>query len=295
MNQNIVMIFLLLTLSLFGSFGNTGAFKNASPVQAQTAFAPGGTDSGQKPAESLQETALPHPRLILHAGGVVDGQPGTNSKEAFDASYAEGDRYIETDFNWTSDGSLALIHDWEQQDKFCPELALHKAPSEAVFAAAKIMGKYDSMTIGDLAEWLRAHRDVQLITDIKEDNVKALKLIAEKYPDLVWQLIPQIYAYDEYDAVKALGYDRIILTLYTMPLKEKKNAGKVAAFAEEHGLYAVTMDKTLAAGLKSDSPYFTKGITVYAHTVDDPAEAERLTALGIYGVYSDLLLSSEPD
>ncbi len=59
-----------------------------------------------------------------------------------------------------------------------------------------------------LAEILQQHPQVSVITDTKEDNLAILTYIQKNYPQIVAQVIPQIYQYEEYDAVKALGYDK---------------------------------------------------------------------------------------
>lgn len=53
--------------------------------------------------------------LIAHAGGIIKGVMYTNSLEAINNSYNKGFRYIELDFNWTNDGELVLIHDWDDE------------------------------------------------------------------------------------------------------------------------------------------------------------------------------------
>ena len=68
-----------------------------------------------------------------------------------------------------------------------------------------------------LAEILQQHPQVHIITDTKESNVEILTFIQKKYPQVVKQIIPQIYQYDEWEAVNKLGYQQIILTLYKMP------------------------------------------------------------------------------
>ena len=53
-------------------------------------------------------------KYIAHGAGTVGGRPCTSSLEALNESYRNRFRFIELDFNWTTDNELALVHDWER-------------------------------------------------------------------------------------------------------------------------------------------------------------------------------------
>ena len=62
----------------------------------------------------------PHPArppLIAHAGGGIAGVTYSNSREALDHSYGKGLRLFEIDLNWTTDGHLVLVHDWQDSSR----------------------------------------------------------------------------------------------------------------------------------------------------------------------------------
>ena len=51
-------------------------------------------------------------RFIAHAGGAIEGQTYTNTKEALERANGNGFRLIELDFSQTADGILVAVHDW---------------------------------------------------------------------------------------------------------------------------------------------------------------------------------------
>lgn len=144
---------------------------------------------------------------------------------------------------------------------------------------------FQDLTLFDmdmLSEWLKKHRDVHIITDVKKDNIKLHTLIKEKYSVIQKQIIPQIYSPEEFDEVKSLGYDNIILTLYNLNMDDNE----IIRFATENSLFAVTINKergfsTLPSLLKE------KGIRTYVHTINTLDIVEKLKENGVFGFYTD--------
>ncbi len=235
--------------------------------------------------QSSKSEAVAEPsKYIMHAGGITDwGLAGSSSLEAMNHSYRLGYRYIEADFNWTSDGELVGVHDWatnySQDGK---PLSMTQFEQER-----SIKCNYTSPTLAELAAWTLLHPDVKIVTDIKERNVEGAKVIAERYPALRDQFIVQIYSYAEYDAVKALGFNNIILTVYAMPYRDKTNAGKLRDFALNHKLAGLTFPLELAELPDYINILNQARTPLYVHTVNGAEEQKRLLDLGCYGVYTD--------
>ena len=224
------------------------------------------------------------PEKIIHAAGEIDGIVGSNSLEALNATYAKGYRFIEIDFVLSSDGHPVCLHDWSKY--YSLQLTNHPITKES-FSHVIIFGKYTSMSLDSLAEWLKTHSDVYIITDIKEDNLSVLRSIAKKHPEIIPNLIPQIYQYDEYLPVRSLGFQNIILTLYRLPTYfDKANAVYNAQYAKQYELLAVTADATLATA--EFIAEFTKNdVPLYVHTVNDEAEQKKFLDMGVSGIYTD--------
>ncbi len=235
--------------------------------------------------QGFDKVTLPSlPEKIIHAGGAIGGYVGSNSLEALNRSYSLGRRFIEMDFVLSSDGIPVCLHDWSM---FYSN-ALTETPITAEeFAGVRIFNEYTAVTLDTLVLWLNTHPDAYIITDIKEDNVNVLRQIAEKHPEIVPRLLPQIYDYEEYAPVRAMGYANIILTLYRLPTYEDKaDAKKNAAFAKTHGLLAVTADVTLVDPAFA-SEFVRAGVPLFVHTVNDTATQDSLRAMGVSGIYTD--------
>lgn len=223
------------------------------------------------------------PEFIAHAGGNIDTLTGTNSLEALNASYEKGFLFIELDFNWTTDNYLVLIHDWKESVNRLFSV-YPKDYSLSEFRKFKMIKNLTQMTLDDLVNWLDKHPGVFIITDIKQRNVNGLKLISRKYKNIRSQIIPQIYQFTEYNPVRNLGFDNIILTLY----KKNYSDDILLEFVKRYPVSAVTMP---IAKAKTNLPSKLKrmNIFVYTHTVNQQELVDRLKANGVDGFYTDLL------
>lgn len=239
--------------------------------------------------ESVSTTDINSITFIYHAGGAIDGRTGSNSLEALEATYAAGGRFIEIDFNWTTDGELACIHDFSAW--FSPAFS-NGAVSLATFMSTKIFGQYTPMSLKTLTNWVAAHPDVYIITDVKEYPVAALQKIAKDYPTLVANVIPQIYEKDQLDPVRRSGYKHIILTVYTMKVwQDKYDAKMLATFARKNGLFGLTFPVVLTEENNYVATMKTGGVKLFTHTVNDVDEIRAYFKMGIDGIYTDGLFS----
>ena len=131
---------------------------------------------------------------------------------------------------------------------------------------------------------LRGKGDAVIVTDVKVDNMKALRKILEDFKEMQTHIIPQVYSYQEYLAVDAMGYRDIILTLYRMRI----DPYEVIAFSRRHSPFAITMpwqvaQSGLAQALRQNNT------PVYAHTVNDIELFDSLRKMGVLGIYTDYL------
>ena len=234
----------------------------------------GGVPAADAPAQ--------HEGFVLHAGGVTqDGTVGTNSVEALDHSYAQGYRCMEIDFCWTSDGQLACVHDWESW------YPIGHVPSAAEFEALRTTHGYTSLTLPVLADWMRAHPDAVIVTDVKENNVEAARLISASCPDLIDRFVVQIYNRGQNEPVRACGFTHIWLTLYQLPWETKTNTALLARYARECGLEALVFSSELTARPGYVEQLRAIGIPLYTHTVNTKEEQDAMRAMGITGIYTD--------
>ncbi len=221
-------------------------------------------------------------QLVAHAAGAVYGYRRTNSEEALNTAYWNGFLYFELDFERTSDGKTVLIHDWDSMAGRmfgrAGQLTLEEFRTSDTFMDLTVMD------LDDLLKWLDRHPDCFIITDIRPDNLSVLEEISESSGGQKKQFIPQAYSFEEYRSIEELGYDRIILTLYSMT-----DLGGVTAFAREERPWAVTIpEEKLEEDLVEELSGL--GIRTFAHTINTLDTWEYWHGFGLYGIYTDYFL-----
>lgn len=234
----------------------------------------------ERPLEKRSEL-LDKKYLIAHAGGSVYGLSYTNSLEAIEKAYKNGFRYIELDFQLTSDGHIVLIHDWDNMVELLFDMEARQL-SHQEFKTLDTILDLSLLDIEDLILWLKDHKDVKIVMDTKSDMFKVLDYIGEKHPDEKDSFIVQIYNPKEYSQVKNLGYDKIIYSLS----RTKNSDDKIMDFVEKADLYAVAIPSRRAyTGLARRVK--KAGVKAYAYTVNDYWTYKKLVDYHIQGLYTD--------
>lgn len=237
---------------------------------------------------------------IIHAAGEVRDPLtglvylGSNSFEGLQQSYEAGHRLIELDFNFTSDGELACIHDWYSH--YSSAIVDCQALSLAEFMDCKIYDRFTPLCLDTLARFLEKHEDLKIVTDIKDRNLDGVKLIAEEYPELRDQFMIQIYQKDEYEPVQQLGFENIIFTLYKLDWEQKIDAVAIADFALTHPLRGITFPAVLLEYVEAES-FITAlkqaKVPLFVHTVNGELTKKQYYDLEIDGVYTDYRQGTE--
>ena len=220
------------------------------------------------------------PVLIAHAGGAVYGYRLTNSLQALDSSYKNGFRCFELDFELTSDEQVVLIHDW---DSMANRMLL--SPGIRTHAQFMSSATFQNLTVLDLdmlLSWLKKHPDSRIITDVKADNLQVLEKLANAAGAQQKLFIPQIYGYEEYEKVRALGFEDVILTLYAMDTDEST----LSAFVASHSLWALTIPPA-ELNERLTERRSAQGVTIYTHGINDLSFYEQWHSHGLYGIYTD--------
>lgn len=235
------------------------------------------------PLELISPQDSTTPKTIAHAGGGYLELTYTNSLEALEHNKTTYSLF-ELDFSFTSDGHLVCIHDWKDSVKRSFGVELAAPPDLATFSELVATNStYKKCTIPTLLAWLEANPGKVIVTDVKDRNVEALRYISSRYEDFSNRFIPQIYHPNEYDQVQAIGYEKIILTLY----RYAGSDDDVLTAAAKHDYYAITMPKGRVRKL---APNLQKsGIYSYVHTVNTLRETTKFRNLGISDIYTDWL------
>jgi hypothetical protein len=222
---------------------------------------------------------------VAHAGGGYKGKAYTDSIEALEHN-SKFYRNFEIDFSWTSDSNLVCLHDWDESFKSSFNLQQSgKRTLSDFLRLVKTRSKVENCTLQSLADWLKKNKHAYIVTDIKEDNIRALEKIAKEYPSLQNRFIPQVYQPIEYYQAKALGFKDIIWTLYTYGGSDQS----VLSHIDNMDLLALTMPRDRADKGLAKLAYDRTGVLSYVHTVNDQSEMNKYLALGVNQIYTDFL------
>jgi len=227
-------------------------------------------------------------RFVAHAGGMINGYTVTNSLEALHESVRRGYNLIEVDIVRTTDGKFVLSHVWEFMSNRVP-FALNEPVESSVFENYRIFNKFTPVTLHQLFNFLDENPHITIITDTKYRDYSSLRYIAEEHPAFINRFIPQIYLFEDFDYVRGLGFDRIIATVYDMPVDLKFAPDQIAQMAIEFGVYAVAIPDELMRDPEYIEQLNLRNINFYVHTINNMERARELFDLGVVGIYSNTL------
>lgn len=233
---------------------------------------------------------------IVHAGGELWGVDsegtfrsffGSNSLEGLENCVANGYNAIELDFNFTSDGHLVCIHDWSAE--YIDTIKTGTPMSYDEFMSSKIFWNFTPLDIEAVGRFMGEHPEVYIVTDIKERFSEAVDAISAALPELKDRIIVQIYEKDDYETASNAGFTNIIFTLYRLDWQSKTDAADLVKFERSHPLIGFTFAKELCDEKNYVSRMSKAGVPLYVHTVNAPAEIHKYHAMGVYGVYTDIV------
>ena len=226
---------------------------------------------------------------IIHAGGYLTLSDGkrvsyTNSLEALENCWKNGKRFCEIDLQETSDDMLICGHGDASELAF--GAGLPTTASGADFLSCRLYGELTPISADDLAGFMREHPELYVITDVKTNNLRVCRRLAEDFPDLRSQFIVQIQVPEEYETLRDLGFPYITYPIFKTP-DEQRDLLHLAAFAKSHELLALILpngyyapdSKLLIAEKLIGTPFIL-------HTLNDNWEIEyylkNRLALAVY-------------
>ena len=224
---------------------------------------------------------------IAHAGGALGKRTYTNSYQALEANLERGFRYFEIDFVTTSDGHLVCLHDWKVNFKRTFGHAV-KGPTtlDEFDRLVAENPRFTNCTLSGLADWMTAHPTAVIVTDVKGDNLAALASMAEALPDAGRRVIPQVYDPANYTAIKTLGFEQMIWSLYRF---DGTGFDVIQWASNFEGRFAIAMPAAMA---KSPLPnaLAQRGIPSYTHTINRKADLDMYQReYGVAEIYTDHL------
>ncbi len=237
---------------------------------------------------------------IIHAGGELWGVDsegtyrsflGSNSLEGLENCAANGYNAIELDFSFTSDDHLVCIHDWSAEYIDTIETGTPLTYDE--FMSSEIFWNFTPLDVEAVGAFMEEHPEVYIITDIKERFSDAVNALSSALPMLKDRIVVQIYSEDDYSVATDAGFSNIIYTLYRLDWQSKTDTAALVKFERSHPLIGFTFAKELCDEKNFVGNLGKAGVPLYVHTVNDPAEIRKYRALGVYGVYTDVISASD--
>lgn len=225
-------------------------------------------------------------KLIYHAAGGIDGLDYSNSREAMELTLENGNRVVEVDFSYTSDGHLVCVRKWGDIAESGEPLTM------ADYLAMKIYGKYSPMTAEMVVDYMRRYPDLYIVIDYKADDyqraIQDLVAISGQDSDVAERFIIQLY--DRGDKEKALeAYpfpdENFLFTAYKYgsDLFEE-----ILQICYDENVRVVTVPFEDWDQEKIDL-LLSKNFVIYEHTVNRPDHMQRSMARGVHGIYTDFL------
>ncbi len=238
-------------------------------------------------------------RYIIHAAGYVTDPEGrklsyTNSMEALQNCYDLGNRVVEIDLMSTSDDEIVCAHDNEDEDikQWAYEVDdagwMNNPPTKETFLAAKFAGTLTTMSLDDLAGFMKEHADLYVVTDVKDDNRDVCEAVRERYPELVNNFIIQIYHEDEYDRIRKYGFNNMIYTLYRAT-DEELEKDELIRFVRDSNLTGITFWAEYPDQYSETFEALKElGIPLFVHTINDKEDMKKYIDIGVSGIYTDV-------
>lgn len=246
-------------------------------------------------------------KYIMHAGGSINKTYYTNSFEAIDKNYQDGNRIFEIDLNFSSNGDLVLIHSW---DEFGYRSILKKEyPGEVTpmgtkeFKNTKISGQFTSMTIKDLINFMKRNPYCYFILNLKQGSkaevtkagLKALVKAANYDRAILNRFVIWGYNAKAIEAAKAVYNFELITFSYRDPEdlpKDLNSYQKIINYCKKNRITSLIMangsyDAEMVKLAKKN------GIYTFVFTVDSEKAANNYFNSGVDMVLSNKLVNEK--
>ena len=184
------------------------------------------------------------------------------------------------------------LHDWRETFAWLFGFKIDESPELDTFRELKTVFGITPLTLTSLKEFLLDNLSARIITDIKSNNIRALRELAEQLPDVTSRIIPQIYQPEEFIKAVEIGYKDIIWTLYRYPYKYDpvEILSQIQQWEEEYDRKPFGIVMPVPVAEKGVAKIVVEaGIPVYVHTINTCADYRRFLQLGVSSVYTDLL------
>lgn len=275
--------------------GYTGNMSRGFVIAVATAGIAGCADDPVEPgfcAESAPPGELApfeEHGFVAHALGSPQGllqtEPYSDTREAFEASYRNGFRAFEVDLILLADGEVLVAHDY-REDQYGLTDGTFPTMTRPELEGLQFEGKYEIMFSDDLIGMMVDHPDVWMILDTKlEAGTEIARVLLELAPDdgVRDRMVPHLTS-EEHVAQLAEIYPfpERMLAHYQWTGDDAEHLERM----ERLGLDDIMMSFNYRWSEETQAAMDAAGHHVWVHTPHDVADIERFRDRGV-GVYTD--------
>lgn len=234
------------------------------------------------------QLAVFEPVLIAHAGGAIDGNIYTNSREAMLSAERAGYCYIEFDLQYTSDSVLVAAHSWNDfnEQTGYPQYG-DSVPSSSDFFSRRIYGKYTPLSASEIDSFFMANRHLYLVVD----KISNPDLLERHFPELKERMVVEAFNYDDYAELQQRGFGQVFYSCMAEDLSSAsvKHLLMHNLFKGEKiewlAMHAGSLDNGLFKFLKSFSNF-----KIALFTVNNLEEVPEKLRRHVGYIYTDYIL-----
>lgn len=245
--------------------------------------------------------------FIAHAGGEIDGKMYTNSRQAWELTYQKGNRVIDADLDFTTDGVLVLRHSWgdnleqgiamRESSRWIDANGMERYTASQTrmdydtFKNTKLYYKYDTMSCEDMLVFMEEHKDLYVACDIRGDALECYWYLVDlavslKKEEVLDRIIVSLYDYGLYEPILEIYQfeNFTIRQFYASP----NNYYELVDFCLEKNIHTVNISSCYMddEGVKLLNKY---GIWVYVAVVDYISDMKEYSELGADGAVTNYL------
>jgi glycerophosphoryl diester phosphodiesterase len=219
--------------------------------------------------------AVPEVELIAHRG--ASGEAPENTLAAYDLALEQGADVLEVDVRATADGELVLLHDPTLLRTTGDPRRVDELSAEEVAALP-----HPSRPVPLDAVLARYGRRARFLVDLKEPSPawEGRVLEALERHGVADRALLQSFDLEALARLRAAG-GVAVASLYRRSDRAAIEIDAVPEYTEGIGPWHGVVDAELVDAAHA------RGLAVRPWTVDDPAEAERLLALGVDGLITN--------
>lgn len=250
--------------------------------------------------------------FVSHSGGGIEGKIFTNSLEAWNLSYKNGNRVFDADMMFTTDKKLIVKHNGinlELNSKPMKESSIsidgnglmqyHIDDSDNIsydkYMNSRIYNKYTPIDCEMLIEYLNSHKDLYVAIDMKDDIEESYKYVYEiaKKKEMIETLdriIVSVYDIESYKKVNSIyNFKNYTFRQYK---GNSQNYYKLVKFMIENNIHVLNVSQDFMTD-KEIKEIEKKGIHVYVAVVDYISDMKYYKKMGASGFISNWLYESD--